>query len=320
MTATDVFERRSLWSVEAADAVQWLHGLPEGSVDACVYSPPYEKARLYLENGEDMGIARDTETWVAWMADVFRACLRATKGVVVCVCEGQTKDYRWTAGPALLMADLHRSGVHLRKPPIYRRVGIPGSGGPDWWRNDYEFCIVGTNGGRLPWSDNVATGEPPKYGPGGRMTNRLKNGKRVYERTFNDLGEGGHLKQHYTIPDIANPGNVVSETYTAAQVAGLLQQESDIIDCLVGGGKMGSKASHESEAPFPESLIEPFVRCFSPEGGIVCDPFSGSGTTAKVSLKWGRRFVGCDLRLSQVSLTERRIAEATTLFDTLEAP
>ena len=60
-----------------------------------------------------------------------------------------------------LMADLSRRGFHLRKPPIYRRVGIPGSGGSrdqhaasgggaDWWRNDYEFCICWTRGGKLP--------------------------------------------------------------------------------------------------------------------------------------------------------------------------
>ena len=44
-------------------------------------------------------------------------------------------------------------------------------------------------------------------------------------------------------------------------------------------------------------------------GGIVLDPFCGSGTTAAVAEKHGRRWLGIDVRPSQVDLTERRIAE-----------
>ena len=52
---------------------------------------------------------------------------------------GQTRNYRWSAGPALLMAELHRAGLSLRNPPIFSRVGIPGSGGPDWLRAHVRF-------------------------------------------------------------------------------------------------------------------------------------------------------------------------------------
>ena len=284
--AGDVLGGDALWSAEAADLLPWLAGLPESSVDLVVGSPPYEDARTYGE----VKFSRRGQQWVDWMVEVFRACLRVCKGVVCMVVEGRTNGYRWSATPALLMADLHRAGACLRKPPAFRRVGIPGSGGPDWWRNDYEFCVCATaKKGRLPWSDNTATGGPPKYGPGGRMSNRLKSGKRVYERNFKDLGDGGHLKQHYTIPDRANPGNVIA--------------------CTVGGGKIGDREAHENEAPYPEKLAEPFVRCFCPPGGVACDPFGGSFTTAAVALRWGRRFVGCDLRPSQIEIGRRRLAK-----------
>jgi hypothetical protein len=75
------------------------------------------------------------------------------------------------------MADLHRCGVHLRKPPAYRRNGIFGSGSLDWLRNDYEFVVCATNGGRLPWSDNTAMGHEPKYPPGGTPSHQTKNGR-----------------------------------------------------------------------------------------------------------------------------------------------
>lgn len=40
-------------------------------------------------------------------------------------------------------------------------------------------------------------------------------------------------------------------------------------------------------------------------------PFSGSGTTCHAAIEHGRRFVGCDLRASQVELCRRRLASVT---------
>ena len=73
---------------------------------------------------------------------------------------------------------------------------------------------------------------------------------------------------------------------------------------------MGSKLAHENEAPFPEALVDPFVRSFCAPGGVVLDCFGGSGTTAAVCEKWGRESWSIDIRASQVDLIERRVAEA----------
>lgn len=278
-----------------ADALECLAALPAGSVDLAFFSPPYERARLYLENGKDLGIARNTEEWVKWMVEVFQACLRVCKGLVACVCEGQTRKYRYTASPFLLAADLHRAGVTLRKPPIYHRVGIPGSGGPDWLRNDWEAVICATNGGKLPWSENTAAGKPPKFRAGGPLSYRTLNGERVNHKPVVNLttsgatnGDTPYRKNRSPSPAIANPGNVIK--------------------CKAGGGNMGSDLAHENEAPFPESLATVFVRSFCPPGGTVLDCFAGSGTTGAVAIRWGRKFVGCDVRQSQCELTRKRIS------------
>ena len=70
---------------------------------------------------------------------------------------------------------------------------------------------------------------------------------------------------------------------------------------------MGHSLAHENEAPFPESLVEPFVRCFCPPDGVVLDPFCGSGTTLAVALRLGRGAIGVDIRESQIELTKRRL-------------
>ena len=48
-------------------------------------------------------------------------------------------------------------------------------------------------------------------------------------------------------------------------------------------------------ATFPPKLIEPCILAGCPSGGTVLDPFMGSGTTAIVAYKHGRKFVGVEL-------------------------
>lgn len=271
-------------TIVCADCLDWMRSQPSQSVDLTFGSPPYETARTYGISFNLKG-----QEWVDWMVVRIREMLRITKGLVAMVVEGQTRQYRWSATPALLMADLHRAGITLRKPPIYSRVGIPGSGGPDWLANRYEFIVCCTNGGKLPWSNNTAMGHPPKYPVGGDLSYRLRDGRRRNDRTFKMRDGDGFRRKRYTEPPLSNPGN--------------------IINCSVGGGKMGSKRAHESEAPFHERLPEFFIKSFCPEGGVVLDPFVGSGTTAKVALSCGRNAIGVDCREDQCQISKRRINE-----------
>jgi DNA modification methylase len=71
---------------------------------------------------------------------------------------------------------------------------------------------------------------------------------------------------------------------------------------------MGSRLAHFNEAPFAESLCEFFVRSFCPPEGVVLDPFCGSGTTASVAVRTGRKYVTIDIRESQCELAARRLA------------
>ena len=327
------------WQVEQADVLDALRALPEQSVDLVFGSPPYEKSRAYLEDGVDLNIARDTDAWVSWMVEVVKASLRVCKGLVAYVVEGQTKDYRYSCGPLLLMADLHRAGVCLRKPPIYHRVGIPGSGGPDWLRNDWEPIVCCTNGGRLPWSDNTSMGHPPKWKPGGAMSHRTQDGERVSALCGNksDLCNRGGRNKDGTIKkgthkrlgrgkcngtEGSTKGSCMYKLRPPRDgndeqvyLPPALANPGNVISCSVGGGQMGSPLSHANEAPFPEALAEFFIRSFCPPGGLCLDPFAGSGTTLAVAVRWGRRALGYDLRASQVALSRRRLEGERTLFD-----
>lgn len=67
-------------------------------------------------------------------------------------------------------------------------------------------------------------------------------------------------------------------------------------------------------AVFPTELIEPCILAGAPLGGIVLDPFMGSGTTAQVAQDLGRQYIGCELNPEYGKLQKKRTAQTSLDF------
>ena len=66
------------------------------------------------------------------------------------------------------------------------------------------------------------------------------------------------------------------------------------------------------EAVKPLSLVRQLVRlCRPPDGGVVLDPFAGSGTTALACLSENRDYILIEKEADYVTIANRRIAEYT---------
>jgi DNA modification methylase len=144
------------------------------------------------------------------------------------------------------------------------------------------------NGASDPWM---------RRGRGNHLGRRENDGRKNKGTKYGSPRKAGGEResQGYDPPALANPGNIV--------------------DCgAAGGGRIGSELAHQNEAPFPEKLAEFFVRSFAPPGGLVLDPFSGSGTTGALAVRLRRRFLGADIRASQVALSRKRISQETPLL------
>lgn len=320
------------WRIDQGDCIEWLASLPDQGCDLVFGSPPYMDARTYGIDAQ-----RNCQEWVDWMLEVTTAAIRVSKGLVLWVVAGVQRDNCYWPGCEGLAWEWWRRGNHLWRPCVWWKVdaneggsGIPGSGGKQWLRADWEYVLCFKREGWLPWADPLAMGhEPIVPHLGGEMSNRTIEGQRINARvggrerrqaewnaegsTRRANGARNKVKRDVMppapvhdadgnliraegrpFPKVANPGNVLPL----------------VVKARVGGGHMGSRLCHEGEAPFPEKLAEFFVQSFCPEGGIVLDCFAGSGTTGAVARRWGRRFLGCDLRESQVELSRRRILEA----------
>lgn len=94
------------------------------------------------------------------------------------------------------------------------------------------------------------------------------------------------------------------------------------------GGAPLNRASldHEHPAPFTRHVAEIQVLCYSPPGGLVLDPFVGSGTTSITAVHHSRSFVGGDLgarerdgaRWADVA-RERALAAMNDVSDVVQA-
>ena len=67
-------------------------------------------------------------------------------------------------------------------------------------------------------------------------------------------------------------------------------------------------------AVFPTDLIEPCILAGAAAGGIVLDPFMGSGTTAQVAQTLGRKYLGCELNPDYKALQDKRLAQQSLEF------
>ncbi|WP_082132064.1 DNA methyltransferase [Sphingomonas paucimobilis] len=69
----------------------------------------------------------------------------------------------------------------------------------------------------------------------------------------------------------------------------------------------------------PEALMRWLVRLITPPGGLVLDPFTGSGSTGKAAVLEGFDFVGCELTPEYLPIANARIAAAVARAEQAQA-
>jgi len=122
--------------------------------------------------------------------------------------------------------------------------------------------------------------------------------------------------------------STLERSYTASKArAAAPKNDADALSRKAGGWEMPSVGRNVRNvweiatqpypeahfATYPEELVRRCVLAGCPEGGTVLDPFSGSGTTALVSRKHGRRCIGIELNPDYCALAARRLSQLSLL-------
>ena len=167
-------------------------------------------------------------------------------------------------------------GFRLFESVIYKKQGVEGA----WWKKrfrvDHEYIFLLLKGDRPAFFDKEPLKIKSKHGGktivGGAV--RMKNGSTIKSR-----------------PIIINA----------------MKCRGTIWDYTTCGD--GSKLKHKHPATFPNKLPYDIIECFCPAGGLVLDPFSGSGTTCVAAKSLGRMYVGIDVSEEYCEIARTRIQQ-----------
>jgi adenine-specific DNA-methyltransferase len=78
------------------------------------------------------------------------------------------------------------------------------------------------------------------------------------------------------------------------------QPLSEVSGCVYTGNKL-----HPTQKRV--EVLEPLIRTYCPTGGIVLDPFCGSGWTLVAAETCGRRYVGIELDPDRAEVARHRL-------------
>ena len=302
------------------DALYALRELPEESVHCCVTSPPYYALRDY---GLDMQIGREDtpEQYIDRLTEVFRELRRVLRSdgtlwlnIADTYCGTGNKGYHAdpknpkgrngqqiarnnrVSGckqkdligiPWLLAFALRADGWYLRSDIIWQKENPMPESVKDRCARCYEHIFLFSKSKKY-FFDYKAISEPIAPATAERLKRGMKGGNKYGKpvpgqpqpQSINRPREHGEIKD----ADI-NP----------------LRNKRDVWKINTVPFKGGHYAA------YPPKLVETCLLAGCPEGGIVLDPFMGSGTTGMVAAQMGRHFVGVELNPEYTELAYKRI-------------
>jgi site-specific DNA-methyltransferase (adenine-specific) len=256
------------------DSAKILKTLAVASVDLIVTSPPYADQRKSTYGGIH---ADHYVEWFMPIAEELHRVLKPTGSFVLNIKERVVDGERHTYVMELIIAMRKHGWLYTEEYIWHKRNCYPGKW-PNRFRDAWERCIHFTKQKTFAmYQDSVMV-------PTGDWKNsRLKSLSETDRvRDESKVGSGfGKKIENWIGRDMAYPSNVLHLA----------------TEC-------GNK-SHS--AAFPSSLPEWFIKLFTKEGDIVLDPFSGSGTTMRVSHGLKRNSIGIELSAEYCELTASKL-------------
>lgn len=252
-----------------ADCRDVLPKLPRESVDLVVTSPPYDDLRKYEGVQWDMAVFRQ-------VADQLWRVMKPG-GVVVWVVGDKTKDGGRSLTAFRQALYFQEIGFRMYDVIIYEKAGT-GPPHPGRYFNAFDYMFVLSKG--KPKTIHLLRDKPNKWAGTttfGAVTRREADGSLT-------------TKGKKTIQPMGTRTNVWR--YNNGRGFGTRDLEA-----------------YAHPATFPEKLAEDHIRCWSNEGDLVLDPFGGSGTTAKIAQKLGRKWIMIEKVEKYCDIARRRIEE-----------
>lgn len=311
-----------------ADALDGLKLLDDESVDTCVTSPPYYGLRDYGKNNQ-IGLENTPEDYINRLVEVFREVRRVLKpdgtlwvniadsyagsgkgrlksgeankitfGKINAGSEGtgsgtlkktsanSCKPKDLIGIPWMLAFALRADGWFLRQDIIWAKPNPMPESVKDRCTKSHEYIFLFSKNHKY-YFDGEAIAEPVADSSVARYAQNIeqqKGSNRVPGK------RNGTMKA--VLPRCENAHDVRPK-----------RNKRDVWTVATKPFKWSHFAT------FPDTLITPCVLAGSKVGGVVLDPFCGSGTTLMVANSFGRNGIGIELNESYEQLIKERIGE-----------
>jgi DNA modification methylase len=273
--------------VLCGDATAELAKLPADFVDCTVTSPPYYRQRDY-QGRRQIGIESTAEEYVQRLSAVFAECLRVTKptGSLWLVIGDKYIDGEQLGMPWRVAFALKDLGWRLRSDIIWHKPNAMPSPVKNRPTTDHEFIFFFTKSKQYYYDADAIREPHVTFSEKSRMRGgRGHFGKR--SGTPEQGKNGGNSNLHNGRWDQAfHPKGRNKRTVWSISL---------------------SKFREAHFAVFPEQLVETCLRAGCPEGGVVLDPFLGSGTTAVVAQRLDHHYLGIDCVAEYCRMARKRV-------------
>ena len=265
---------------------------------------------------EQIGLEQTPDEYIANLVAVFRECKRilrddGTLWVVIgdSYCgtgdKGEWTDPKYAEGrngqkvalnkkidglkskdligiPWMLAFALRADGWYLRQDIIWAKPNPMPESVKDRCTKSHEYIFLLSKSAKY-YYDNEAVMEIAT-GFDGRKDTKYKGGPK-------DMAGGAHERWQYKNlqPDGQQPNTMHLNRLVGEEYMSPVRNKRDVWTVPT----KPYKGAHY--ATFPPELIKPCILAGAPEGGIVFDPFVGSGTTVATAIQLGRKGIGIDL-------------------------
>ena len=316
-----------------------LRDIPADSIDFAMTSPPYWGKREY--SGGGMGLETDSQAYVESLLEVcaqVRRVLRTTGSFWLNIGDSYEKKHLlglpWRV--ALAMSD--RQGWVLRNAVVWNKIKGSPDNSVDKLRNVYEpvFHFVKAAQGyfydidairKTPQKAQITNGavvsatgvSGVRYRRQIELSTELSAAEKTaafaaLEDILNQIREGRLADFRMIIRGQQRATHSDSEHVSGRardlQLRGFYFMKYNPNGCKPGDvwdiipEDTQNRQSHF--APYPEDLCKLPILATCPAGGIVLDPFCGTGTTNFVAHRLGRKSVGIDLSAEYIRTAEER--------------
>ena len=311
--------------IYCGDSLQVLQTLPENAVDCCVTSPPYYALRDYGADGQ-IGREATPEEYVSRITAVFHEVKRVLTPEGTCwlniadtYCGTGSKadhqDPKYPKGrngqqvafnhrapgckpkdligiPWLVALALRGDGWYLRSSIIWYKTNPMPESCKDRPTRCYEHIFLLTKSKKY-FYDAAAIAEP--LAP--TTAARYRTGRSAGQKYADEVPGQGNVQ---------GLNRARSGSYYDEALMPTMRNRRDV--WLIN--TVPYKGGHF--AAFPPKLAETCIKAGCPKGGVVLDPFFGSGTTGAAAKQLDRHYIGIEINAEYCALARARIGGTDT--------